>query len=99
MKIEKNGKFIKVIADVGKNLYFNNSFCKVIYAPQLDTDSVTEYTDEECTEAGKVWYAPEGYHYVNKETQEDKGTLVVIIAGDDIRNYNLIPQEEINGGI
>lgn len=89
MKIEKNGKFVKVTADVGKSLYFNNSFCQMIYAPQLDTNSLKEYTDEECTEVGKVWYAPEGYHYVNRETQEEK-EVVVILDGDDIRNYDLM---------
>lgn len=92
MKVQKNGKFIKVVADAGKSLYFNHSFCQMIYAPQLDTASVKEYSDEECTEAGKVWYAPEGLHYVSKETQEDKGALVVILEGDDIRNYDLVEQ-------
>ena len=92
MKIQKNGKSIKVSADIGKSLYFNHSFCQMIYAPTLDMNAVKEYSDEECTEAGKVWYAPEGLHYVSKETQEDKGTLVVILEGDDIRNYDLVEQ-------
>lgn len=90
MRVERNGKFTKIMADIGKNLYFNHSFCKIIYSPQLDINAIKEYTDEECTEPGKVWYAPEGYHYVHKTTEEDKGTLVVIIEGDDIRNYNLV---------
>lgn len=92
MKIEKNGKFVKVTADVGKSLYFNHSFCQMIYAPQLDTNSLKEYANEECAEVGKVWYAPEGYHYIKREGEEDKGALVVILEGDDIRNYDLVEQ-------
>lgn len=92
MKIQKNGKFVKVVADAGKSLYFNHAFCQMIYAPQLDTASLKEYSDAECTEVGKVWYAPEGYHYVKKENEEDKGALVVILEGDDIRNYDLVEQ-------
>lgn len=92
MKIQKNGKFVKVVADAGKSLYFNHSFCKMIYAPQLDTASLKEYSDEELTEVGKVWYAPEGYHYIKREGEEDKGGLVVILEGDDIRNYDLVEQ-------
>lgn len=88
MKVQKNGKFVKVTADAGMNLYFNHSFCKMIYAPQVDINSLKEYSDAECTEEGKVWYAPQGYHYVHKETKEDKGVLVVILEGDDIRNYD-----------
>lgn len=92
MKIQKNGKSIKVSADIGKSLYFNHSFCQMIYAPTLDMNAVKEYTNEELTEVGKAWYAPEGYHYINRESEEDKGTLVVITEGDDIRNYDLVEQ-------
>lgn len=92
MKIQKNGKSIKVSADIGKSLYFNHSFCQMIYAPTLDMNAVKEYTNEELTKPGKAWYAPEGYHYINRESEEDKGTLVVITEGDDIRNYDLVEQ-------
>lgn len=90
MKIEKNGKFTKVSADTDKTLYFNHSFCKMIYSKVLDINAIKEYEDAELTEPGKVWYAPTGMYYANKETGEDKGAVVVIVEGDDIRNYDLM---------
>nr|DAH61375.1 MAG TPA: hypothetical protein [Caudoviricetes sp.] len=90
MKIERNGKLIKVAADKDKSLYFNHSFCKMIYSQNLDTSAIKEYEDAELTEVGKVWYAPEGMYYMNAETEEDKGAIVVITEGDDIRNYMLM---------
>lgn len=90
MKIERNGKLTKVAADKGKTLYFNLSFCKMIYSQNIDTSAIKEYDDAELTEVGKVWYAPQRMYYVNRETQEDKGAVVVITEGDDIRNYDLM---------
>lgn len=94
MKIERTEKFIRVTPDEGKILFFDRGWSVKIFAPvTFDVAFVDEYDEYDLTREGSVWMAEHNYHYVKDETEENVGSMIILEAGDDIRNYHQEPNE------